>query len=97
MSGHGEGGEHEVGLERRDALDVGSEVGTDARQAADHRRREVGVVVDADQEVLAAERAHDLGVGAGERDDAHAAQCSLAPSRSLSAGSGLPATIARLS
>ena len=78
---HGERREHEIGLERRYPLDVGREVGADARQSRHHLRGIVGMVVDADQEVGATEGTHDLGVRARERDDAHDDECNAGSGR----------------
>ena len=66
---NGERREDEVGLEPLHALDVDAEIRTDLRQASHHFDRVVGVVVDADEEISAAERADDLRVRAGVADD----------------------------
>ncbi len=71
VAGDGERGEHEVRAQRGDLLRVYREVLADAGEGSHHVRREVGVLVHPDEEVGAAERADDLGVGAGEGHDAH--------------------------
>jgi hypothetical protein len=67
---HGKRREHEVRLERCHLVGVDTEVPPHSRQARNELRREIRVLIAADDPIAAAERRDDLRVRASQRDDA---------------------------